>query len=102
MCPCLSSCKASKLTPIDAILKSNVFCIIILYASDDIFKLTFSGESSGIQTDQASSFAAPGLNPKCFQRSRLVGKPKMWFPNRSDTNRAVQAQKMSRSLKFCI
>ena len=23
--------------------------------------------------------------------SRLVGKPTMWFPNRSDTNRAVQA-----------
>ena len=26
----------------------------------------------------------------------------MWFPNRSDTNRAVQAQKMARSLKFWI
>ena len=24
----------------------------------------------------------------------------MWFPNRSDTNRAVQAQKQARSLKF--
>ena len=24
----------------------------------------------------------------------------MWFPNRSDTNRAVQAQKIARSLKF--
>ena len=28
----------------------------------------------------------------------LVGKPTMWFPNRSDTNRAVQAQKRARSL----
>ena len=26
----------------------------------------------------------------------------MWFPNRSDTNRAVQAQKQARSLKFRI
>ena len=26
----------------------------------------------------------------------------MWFPNRFDTNRAVQAQKMARSLKFWI
>ena len=26
----------------------------------------------------------------------------MWFPNRSDTNRAVQAQKRARSLKFWI
>ena len=24
----------------------------------------------------------------------------MWFPNRSDTNRPVQAQKQARSLKF--
>ena len=34
--------------------------------------------------------------------SRLVGKPTMWFPNRSDTNRSVQAQNMARSLKFRI
>ena len=26
----------------------------------------------------------------------------MWFSNRSDTNRAVQAQKMARTLKFRI
>ena len=26
----------------------------------------------------------------------------MWFPNRSDANRAVQAQKRARSLKFRI
>ena len=26
----------------------------------------------------------------------------MWFPTRSDTNRAVQAQKQARSLKFRI
>ena len=34
--------------------------------------------------------------------SRLVGKPTMWFPNRSDTNRPVQSQKRARSLKFRI
>ena len=34
--------------------------------------------------------------------SRLVGKPTMWFPNRPDTNQAVQAQKKARSLKFRI
>ena len=32
--------------------------------------------------------------------SRLVEKPTMWFPNRSDTNRAVQLQKQARSIKF--
>ena len=35
----------------------------------------------------------------CFM-SHLVGKPTMWFPNRSDTNRAVQLQKQARILKF--
>ena len=34
--------------------------------------------------------------------SRLVGKPTMWFPDRSDTNWPVQAQKRARSLKFRI
>ena len=29
-----------------------------------------------------------------------MGKPTMWFPNGSDTNRPVQAQKRARSLKF--
>ena len=42
----------------------------------------------------------------CFLRivylSRLVGKPTMWFPNRSDTNRAVQSQKRARDWKFWI
>ena len=34
--------------------------------------------------------------------SRLVGKPTMWFPSRSDTNRPVQSQKTARSMKFRI
>ena len=38
---------------------------------------------------------------KTIHMSHLVGKP-TWFPNRSDTNRAVQAQKRARSLKFRI
>ena len=31
-----------------------------------------------------------------------MGKPTMWFSNRSDINRPVQAQKRARSLKFRI
>ena len=31
--------------------------------------------------------------------SHLVGKPTMWFPNRSDTNWAVQVQKVARNLR---
>ena len=38
----------------------------------------------------------------CIQMSHLVGKPTMWFPNRSDTNWPVQAQKRARSLKIRI
>ena len=37
-----------------------------------------------------------------YKMSRLVGKPTMWFPNRSDTNQPVQTQKRARSLKFRI
>ena len=29
-----------------------------------------------------------------------MGKPTMWFTNRSDTNRPVQVEKQARSLKF--
>ena len=31
-----------------------------------------------------------------------MGKPTMWFPNRSDTNGAVQSQKTTRSMNFRI
>ena len=31
-----------------------------------------------------------------------MGKPTLWFPNRSDTNHAVQAQKIARGMKFRI
>ena len=32
--------------------------------------------------------------------SHLMRKPTMWFPNWSDTNRAMQAKKIARSLRF--
>ena len=34
--------------------------------------------------------------------SRVMRKPTFWFPTWSDTNRAVQLQKMARGLKFRI
>ena len=36
------------------------------------------------------------------QLSRAMRKPMFWFPTRSDTNQAVQLQKMARGLKFRI
>ena len=38
----------------------------------------------------------------CHDLSHIIRKPTMWFLNRSDTNQAVQAQKMVRGLKFWI
>ena len=52
---------------------------------------------NGFETHLDSSQSAQRIH-----LSRLVGKPTMWFPNRSDTNRPVQAQKRARSLKFRI
>ena len=42
--------------------------------------------------------------PCCFKgdMSLCMRKPNIWVPTRSDTNRAVQSQKMVRSLKFPI
>ena len=36
------------------------------------------------------------------QMSRVMRKPTFWFSTRSDTNQAVQSQKMARGLKFRI
>ena len=44
-------------------------------------------------------FSITGMTFRSYM-SRLVGKPTMWFPNRSDINRPVQAQKQARSLNF--
>ena len=39
----------------------------------------------------------------CFvHMSHIMIKPMVWFPARSDTNQAVQLQKMARCLKFHI
>ena len=36
------------------------------------------------------------------QMSRVMRKPTFWFPTWSDTNQAIQLQKMARGLKFRI
>ena len=58
-------------------------------------------KSSGTCT---STKATPERNKVThhFHMSRLVGKPTMWFPTRSDTNRPVLSQKRARSLKVQI
>ena len=41
-------------------------------------------------------------NASCYNVSRVMGKPTFWFPTWSDTNSAVQLQKIARGLKFRI
>ena len=55
-----------------------------------------------ILADFPVTFSSSVQKRTLFNLCRLVGKPTMWFPNRSDTNGPVQAQKMARSLKFWI
>ena len=61
---------------------------------------------SPLASDQHILFSTAVLNFVLYYNhhhlSRLVGKPTMWFPNRSDTNQAVRSQKQDRSLKFQI
>ena len=70
----------------------------------------FSHETAHILNKQTNRFQ---LQNKCIVRSEsqhgfliqmscLTGKPTIWFPTRSDTNRAVQLQKRARILKFWI
>ena len=45
-------------------------------------------------------FEVSRLSLEYIHLGRLVEKPTMWFPQRSDTNRPLQLQKQAGSLKF--
>ena len=65
-----------------------------------------SNNGDGIKTQKKERNvpidALPSVMEKEQQLSRLVGKPTMWFLTKSDTNQAVQAQKMARDWKFWL
>ena len=44
----------------------------------------------------------PEVSRSKIKMSRIMRKPTFWFPTWSDTNQAVQLQKMARGLKFRI
>ena len=86
-------------------------CVPIRYRTDHVYGKLFNLRK--LQTKAKDRHATMYLDELLYaddirmsdqkqQLSHLVGKPTMWFPNRSDTNWAVQAQKMARSLKFRI
>ena len=81
------------------ILKKSQFCDIKLYAHVYMRTRSYAPGASNI-TEYSFLFAN---HFQCTtQISRLVEKPTMWFPTRSDTNQAVHSQKRARNLKFLI
>ena len=50
--------------------------------------------------DNAMETSWKNISDLTINLSHIMRKPAMWFLNRSDTNRAVQAQKMVRNWKF--
>ena len=70
------------------------------------WRLFFSHHGSYHYTSQELCIPTFQLLPVCHalldHMTHLVGKPTMWFPNRSDTNQPVQAQESARSLEFRI
>ena len=74
-----------------------------LHGNSIAYLATRWGSNSRLHSSDVSHSLDMSSNTAKFQdMSRLVGKPTMWFPNRSDTNRPVQLQKQARSLKFWI
>ena len=67
----------------------DIYCLFLKFVEDSIFSVCF-------ERARLSYYCIPGP----IEPSR--GKPTMWFPSSSDTNRPVQAQKRARSLKFRI
>ena len=57
-------------------------------------------ETLMVDADQMTYPPSGNMMNCLHDMSHLVGKPTMWFPNRSDTNQAAQSQKQARSLKF--
>ena len=72
-------------------------------------KLTQSRPRSSAKTRTLGGMSGPITSTEVslvkdlkLDLGRLVGKPTMWCPNRSDTNQSVQSQKMARGWKFWI
>ena len=52
--------------------------------------------------DLVNKFHIKKIQFTILYMSRVMRKPTFWFPTWSDTNQAVQLQKMARDLKFRI
>ena len=54
------------------------------------------------KTTEYSSKEDPCVGKTQYEPLREKRKTTIWVPTRSDTNRAIQSQKMVRGWKFCI
>ena len=84
--------------------QTDTFHLDLQNAPDRYFPLDLQSDSSSTTTRRKNElYNLMYYRYRCLcHMSHLVGKPTMWFPNRSDTNRPVQSQKRARSLKFRI
>ena len=79
----------------------TVFCVAVVTAAGVAGSLAgLPLDTGAVGTGLRLELTAELLKIILHNMSRLVGKPTMWFSNRSDTNRPVQLQKQARSLKF--
>ena len=85
---------------------TNIYCALVLRSLLDQFPWSSHFLHENVVRKIVVPSSSSDLRCVCQivvkNMSRLVGKPTMWFPNRSDTNRPVQAQKTARSMKFRI
>ena len=75
------------------------YCLNDLFLSFCIDKKQFSSYGS---YKRCFSIVYSGLLKLMLEMNHVMRKPKTWFPNRSNTNRAVQPQEMARGWKFWI
>ena len=79
----------------------TVFCVAVVTAAGVAGSLAgLPLDTGAVGTGLRLELTAELLKIILHNMSRLVGKPTMWFSNRSDTNRPVQLQKQAGSLKF--
>ena len=83
----------------------------LLYSDWDTNTITMMDMGSDFRTSLVSNLTRPTaivlyqpdkLDGKYCELSLCMIKPTIWVPTRSDTNRAVQSQKMVRGWKFWI
>ena len=78
-----------------SVIQMELWALMVHYLLAVVIHWSFSIPWSGITVRVREAVLAYNIR-------RLVRKTTMWFPNRSDTNQAIQSQKQARILTFRI